>query len=199
MSINRWMDKEVVVHIYNGILPNIKMKKVIPFAAMWVDLDFIIISEVSQRKTNVIWYCLCVETKIWYKRAYLQNRNRLKNIENKLMVTKGGRGGKGYIWSLGLSDCCYCSVAKSPPILCDPMDCSTAGLPVFHHLLEFTQLHGIGDAIQLSHPLLPPSPPTLNLSQNQDLFQWVSSSHQVAKVLELQHQSFQWVFRVDFP
>ena len=59
-------------------------------------------------------------------------------------------------------------------------------------------VHWISDAIQPSHPLSSPSPPALNLSQHQGLFQWVSSSHQVAKVLELQHQSFQWLFRVDF-
>ena len=74
------------------------------------------------------------------------------------------------------------------------MDCSTPGLPVHHQLPEFTQshVHWVGDAIQPSHPLLSPSPPVLNLSQHQGLFQWVSSSHQVAKVLEfqLQHQSF---------
>ena len=74
---------------------------------------------------------------------------------------------------------------------------------LFHHQLpEFTQthVHWIGDAIQPSHPLLSPSSPTFNLSQQQGLFQWVSSSHQVAKVLEfqLQHQSFQWIFRTDF-
>ena len=73
--------------------------------------------------------------------------------------------------------------------LCSPMDCSTPGLPVHHQLLEFTQTHLLqdGDAIQPSHPLLSPSP-AFNLSQHQDLFQWVSSLHQVAKVLELQLQ-----------
>ena len=82
------------------------------------------------------------------------------------------------------------------------MDCSMPGLPVHHQLLELTQthVHRVGDAIQPSHPLLSPSPPALNLSHHQGLFQWVSSSHQVAKVLEfqLQHQSFQWIFRTDF-
>ena len=69
--------------------------------------------------------------------------------------------------------------------------------PVLHHFLEFAHVHWVGDAIQPSHPLLPTSPPALNLSQRQGLFQWVSSSHQVAKVLELQlqHQSFRWKFR----
>ena len=86
--------------------------------------------------------------------------------------------------------------------LCDPMDCSAPGFPVLLHLQEFalTHVHWVRDAIQSSHPLLPPSPPALNLFQHQGHFQWVSSSHQVAKVLELQlqHQSFQWIFRVDF-
>ena len=77
--------------------------------------------------------------------------------------------------------------------LCDAMNCSTPGLPVHHQLPEFTQthIHQDGDAIQPSHPLSSPSPPALNLSQHQYLFKWVSSSHEVAKVLEfqLQHQS----------
>ena len=95
----------------------------------------------------------------------------------------------------------FSSVTQSCPTLCEPMDCSTPGLPVHHQLLEFTQthVHWVGDAIQASHPLLSPSPPTFNLSQHQGLFRWVSSSHQVAKVLEfqLQHQSFQWTLRTD--
>ena len=96
----------------------------------------------------------------------------------------------------------FSSVAQSCPTLCDPMNRSTPGLPVHHQHLEFTQthVHWVSDAIQPSHPLSSPSPPALNLSQHQVLFQWVSSSHQVAKVLEfqLQHQSFQWIFRTDF-
>ena len=95
--------------------------------------------------------------------------------------------------------CCF-SVTKSCPTLYHPMDCSTPGLPVLHYLLKFAQthVHQVSDAIQPSHPLLFPSPPAFNLSQHQGLFQWVGSSHQVAKVLELQLQSFQWIYRVDF-
>ena len=85
--------------------------------------------------------------------------------------------------------------------LCDPMNCSTPGLPVHHQLPESTQthVHRVSDAIQLSHPLSSPSPTALNLSQHQDLFKWVISLHEVAKVLEfqLQHQSFQWTPRID--
>ena len=99
-----------------------------------------------------------------------------------------------------LSGCCL--VTRSCPILGDPMGCSTPGLAVLHYLLEFAQTHvrWVGVALQLSHPLSPPSPPALNLSYHWGLFQWVGSLHQVAKVLEfqLQHQSFQWIFRVDF-
>ena len=95
----------------------------------------------------------------------------------------------------------FSSVAQSCPTFCDPMDRSTPVLPVNHQLLEFTQthIHWVSDAIQPSHPLSSPSPPALNLSQHQGLFKWVSSSHQVAKVLEfqLQHQSFQWTPRTD--
>ena len=73
------------------------------------------------------------------------------------------------------------------------MDCNAPDCPVLHCLPEFAQIHVhcISDAIQLSHPLMPPSPSALNLSQHQGLFQWVSSSHQVTKILELQHQSFE--------
>jgi len=84
----------------------------------------------------------------------------------------------------------FSSVVQSCLILCDPMNCSTPSLPVHHQLPESTQthVHWISDAIQPSHPLSSPSPPVLNLSQHQDLFKWVSSSHQVAKGLEFQLQ-----------
>ena len=95
----------------------------------------------------------------------------------------------------------YSSVAQSCPNLCDPMKCSMPGLPVHHQLPEFTQthIHRVGNAIQSSHPLSSPSPPAPNPSQDQGLFQWVNSLHEVAKVLEfqLQYQSFQWTPRTD--
>ena len=97
---------------------------------------------------------------------------------------------------------CYrCSVTQSCLTLCDPMECRTSGFPVLHYLPEFAQthVHWVDDAIQPSHSLSSPSLAP-SLSQHQGLFQWVSSLHQVDKVLELQlqHQSFQWIFRVDF-
>ena len=100
----------------------------------------------------------------------------------------------------------FSSVAQLCLTLSDPMDCSTPGLPVHHQLPEFTQthVHRVGYAIQPSHPQSSPSPSIFNLPQHQGLFQWVGSSHQVAKVLEfqLQHQSFQLkprlIFRMDW-
>ena len=82
----------------------------------------------------------------------------------------------------------FSSVTQSCPTLFDPMNCSTPGLPVHQQLLEFTQthVHRVSDAIQSSHPLSSPSPPAPSPSQHQSLFQWVNSSHEVAKVLEFQ-------------
>ena len=82
--------------------------------------------------------------------------------------------------------CCF--VTKSCWNLCDSMDCSLPGFPVPHHLPEFdqVQVHWISDATQPSHPLSPSSPPAFNFSQHQGLFQWVTCSYQVTKVLELQ-------------
>ena len=82
----------------------------------------------------------------------------------------------------------FSSVAQLCPTLCDPMNCNTPGLPVHHQLPEFTQthVHRVSDAIQPSHPLPSPSPPAPNPSQHQSLFQWVNSSHEVAKELEFQ-------------
>ena len=79
----------------------------------------------------------------------------------------------------------FCSVTQLCLTLCDPMDCSTPGFPVHHQLPELAQthVHPVGDAIQPFHRLSSPSPPAFNLSQHQGLFQWVSSLHQVAKVL----------------
>ena len=77
------------------------------------------------------------------------------------------------------------------------MDQSTPGFPVLHYLSQLAQMHfhWFGDAIQPPHPLSSPSPPARNHSQHQALFRWVGSWHQVAKILELQHQYFQWIFR----
>ena len=110
---------------------------------------------------------------------------------------------KSYTWSgtsfPQFSSVKFSSVTQSCPTLWNPMNCSMPGLPVHHKLPEFTQTQArrVGDAIQPSHPLLSPSPPAPNPSQHQSLFQWVNSSHEVAKILEfqLQHQSFQWTPR----
>ena len=107
-----------------------------------------------------------------------------------------------HTWLLEKPSVQFSSVTQMCPTLCDPMNRSTPGLPVHHQLPEVTQthVHQVSDTIQPSHPLSSPSSSAFNLSQHQDLFQWVGSSYQVAKVLEfqLQHQSFQWIFRTYF-
>ena len=104
-----------------------------------------------------------------------------------------------YIFALFLI---FSSVTQLCLAPCDPMDFSTPGFAVHHQLPELAQthVHWVGDVIKSSHPLSFPSPPAFSPSQHQGLFQWVSSLHQVAKVLEfqLQNQSFQWIFRTDF-
>ena len=102
--------------------------------------------------------------------------------------------------------CCvfliFSSVVQSCLTLCDPVDCSTPGFPVHHQLPELAQMQvqQVNDAIQPSHPLSSPSSSAFNLSQHQGLFKWVSSFQSVTKVLEfqLQHQSFQLIFKIDF-
>ena len=120
---------------------------------------------------------------------YSRNQN-LKNRMESQIINAVIYSSQENFWQFQFS-----SVAQWCPTLCNPMNRSTPGLPVHHQLPEFTQthVHRVGDAIQPSHPLLSSSPPAPNPSQHQTLFQWVNSSHEVAKVLEfqLQHQSFQ--------
>ena len=113
-------------------------------------------------------------------------------------IIHGIRGSSIYSFSLLYQ---FSSVAQSCPTLCDPINRSTPGLPVHHQLPEITQthVHWVGDVIQPSHPWSSPSSPASNPSQHQSLFQWVNTSHEVAKVLEfqLQHHSFQRNTRAD--
>ena len=141
------------------------------------------------------------------KRFLLLGRKAMTNLDSVLkrkditLLTKVHIV-KAMVFSVVMYGCellFSCSVVSDSAT---PWTTSMPGFPVLHYLPEFaqTRVHWVGDAIQPSHPLSFPSPPAFDLSQHQCLFQWVSSSHQVAKVLELQfqHQSFQWRFRVDF-
>ena len=135
---------------------------------------------------------------------FLSSFNPSMKVELNLKIPLHSRGPSknGCILSSISQSVQFSSVAQSCPTLCNPMDCSTPGLPVPHQLPEFAQTHGhqVSDVTQPSHTLLSPSPPTFNLSPHQGLFKWVSSSRWVAKVLEFQvrHQSFQWIFKTDF-
>ena len=132
----------------------------------------------------------------------------LESLSERILLTPGmklGSSEKHLCFplpkNLQFSALQFSSVVQSCPTLCDPMNRSTPGLPVHHQLPESTQTHDhrVSDAIQPSHPLSSPSPPALSLSQHQGLFSWISSLHEVAKVLEcqFQHQSFQWTPRTD--
>ena len=130
------------------------------------------------------------------KSLLTKGKEESENVGLKLNIQK-----TKIVASSPISSVQFSSVTQSCLTLCDPMNHSAPGFPVHHQLPQSTQthVHWVGDTMQPSHPLLSPSPPALNLSQHQGLFQWVSSSHQVAKVLEfqLQHQSFQWTPRTD--
>ena len=128
-----------------------------------------------------VWVCVC---------GYEASRNFIslmeKNIKCLVKYFCSFIYSK-YIWNVYSVQ--FSSVAQSCPTLCDPMNRSMPGLPVHHQLPEFTQthFHRVSDAIQPSHPLSSPSPPAPNPSQHQSLFQWVNSSHEVAKVILCVH------------
>ena len=156
----------------NGIIQYISQKK----------FFFVCLTGISELKWNKLWDSEWTEMEIC---SWLLPSNRLKQARavkaslNSSMVI--GR-------KIRFSFCWCCSVIKSCPTLCDPMNCNMPGFPVLHYLPEFAQthVHWVDDAIQSSHPLLPASPLALNISQHQGLFRWVSSLYQVAKILELQ-------------
>ena len=118
----------------------------------------------------------------WYKNWKNYKKERTKN-------SYINTNGEIILWYMRIHySVQFSSVTQSCPTLCDPLNCSMPGLPVHHQLPEFTQthVHRVCDAIQPSHPLSSPFPPAPNPSQHQSLFQWVNSSHEVAKELEFQ-------------
>ena len=130
--------------------------------------------------------------------ALFFNLKKKKVLESEALCSKNYQNEHLVTFSYSVQ---FSSFSQLCPTLRDPMNHSTPSLPVHHQLPEFTQthVHRVGDAIQPSHPLWSPSPPAPNPSHHQSLFQWVNSSHQVAKVVEfqLQCQSFQWTARTD--
>ena len=179
--------------------------------------------ESDKNKWHTDWACwICQECLLHRNCSSTENCLAASQISDS-QICSGGSDGKKFtcnVGDLGLNSVCcedtleegmtnltsilvqFSSVTQSCPNLCNPMDCSTPGLPIHQELPDFTQshVHWVSDAIQPPHPLSSPFPSAFNLSQKQGLFKSVSSTHQVAKVLEfqLQHQSFQWIFRTDF-
>jgi len=82
-----------------------KKSKIMQFAVTCMQVEILILSQVRKRKTNIIWYHLFVESKIWHKWTYLQKRNRFTDIENRLVVASGEGGGSGMDWEFGVSRC----------------------------------------------------------------------------------------------
>ena len=153
----------------------------IPFQTCWLDLPST--TEWDIKKEVLIiqtFHCTHKLAKELRRRA----KQKRENQEGVLVRKKGEECVSGRM-ELSVQ---FSSVAQSCLTLCDPVNRSMPGLPVHHQLPEFTQthVHWVSDAIQPSHPRSSPSPPAPSPSQHQSLFQWVNSSHQVAKVLEFQ-------------
>ena len=151
---------------------------------------------------NILRIVACIQSSVQRKfivlNAYMGREERFQTSDLSFHIEKEKRV-KSKARNLSSKDKSqFRSVTPSCPTLCDPRDCSTPGFPVYHQLLDLAQthVHQVGDAIQPSHSLSPPSP-AFNLFQHPGLFQWVSSSHQVAKVLEFQLQSIYIYLRVD--
>ena len=159
------MDKAAVVCIYNGILLSHKKNEFDLVLVRWMNLEPVMKREVSQKeKTKYGHMCVCVCVYMhWYMIFGIYMRYTYIQYQ-------------------------FSSATQLCPTLCNPWDCSMLAFPVHHQLPEPTQthVHHVSDAIQPPHPLSSLSPPTFNLSQHQGLFQWVGSSHQMAKVLEFQ-------------
>ena len=147
---------------------------------------------------------LYLTKKMWKNPGYTTSSTVPLQLQNTIILEKltlHPNFSFFYLFTLYWSSVQFSSVAQLCLTLCDSMDCRTPRLPVHHQLPEIgqTHVHWVGDYIQPSNPGLSASPPTFSLSQHRGLFQWVSLSHQVAKVLEfqLQHQSLQWTLRTD--
>ena len=147
----------------------IKKNKIMPFATTWMDLEIIILSKVIKRK-NTIWYHLHVESKIWHKWTYLQNRNKRTDRGTDLGLPRERRMQEEWIRSSGFSSVQFSSVAQSCPTLCDPMNRSQASLSITNSQ-SLPKLISIESVMPSSHLiLLSPSPPAPNPSQHQSLF-----------------------------
>ena len=103
MSTDRWMDKEDVVHRDNGLLLSHKKNEIMPNATTWMQLEIIILSEINHKETNTMWCHLYVESKIWHNWTHLQNRNRLTDVETRLVVAKSRESGMD--WEFGVGRC----------------------------------------------------------------------------------------------
>ena len=125
------------------------------------------------KPTDIInsWY-----VSIWGQQVKWLSSNSQRSLQSSVYWLRYKY--RTYVHNYQKYHCCCCSLSKSCPTLCNPRDCSTSGFPILHYLPKFAQthVHWVNNSIQPSHPLSPPSPPALSLSQHQGLFQWASSS-----------------------
>ena len=180
-------EREILIQIFFSQKPGNRLFRSFAGTVQWYNFCLLMVNWLHY---NSVATEVCPENITWQD-LNLQNIYKdLSLLHKELLMHLVWFGKSEFIHSVLrihlLDNMRYSSAAQSCPTLWHPMDCSTPGLPVYHQLLEFTQthVHWVGDAIQPSHPLSSPSPPAFNPSQHQGLFQWVSSLHQVAKVLE---------------
>ena len=186
---NTWLSPQVTLMVHVGPDPGIVDDWILCFPDIWS-------SNLFRTQSNIFHLSVSStlqEFAVWNLKLppYPEGKERLKRErdQSRLASSRFNKQADLHL-RLVFSSIQFSSVSHSCPMLCDPMDSSTSGLPVHQQLLEHTQthVHCNSDAIQPSHPLLSPSPPTFNLSQHQGLFKWVSSSHQGVKILEFQLQ-----------
>ena len=193
-------EREILIQIFFSQKPGNRLFRSFAGTVQWYNFCLLMVNWLHY---NSVATEVCPENITWQD-LNLQNIYKdLSLLHKELLMHLVWFGKSEFIHSVLrihlLDNMRYSSAAQSCPTVCDPMDCSTPGFPVRHQLPESTQTHAhrVGDAIQPSHPLSYPSLSAFNLSQLQGLFHWVSSSHQVTKLLK-QHQPSQWIIRTHF-
>ena len=185
MSISRWMDKDICIYTCNGIV--FKHKNAI--WAIWMDLEIIILSKVSQKKKDkyhMISFICGIENITQMNLSTKQKQTH--RCRDQTCGCQGDGVGRGMDWEFGVGSVQFSSVTLSRvQLFATPwIAARQAALSITSSQSSPKLVHRVSDTIQASHPLSSPSPPAPNPSQHQSLFQWVNPSHEVAKVLEFQ-------------
>ena len=173
------------------------------------NLNLYVYQELSPTKiSSDVYNCCCsVTSHVWFFATQWTAAHQASlshtiswNLPKFMSIASAMPSSHLILWHSLLLSFSLNSVAQLCLTICDTQDFSTPGFPVHHQLPDLAQTHAyqVGDTTQPSYLLTSTSPPAFHLSQHQGLFQWVSSLYHVTKVLELQHQCFQWILRTDF-